>query len=50
VTLVPDAGALIAVERSDRGTAAVIEVARREDRRVVVPAGAVGQVWRDGRR
>jgi hypothetical protein len=49
LTLVLDAGALIAIERSDRATAAIIEVARREGRRVVVPAGVVGQVWRDGR-
>lgn len=45
-----DAGALIAVERGDRDTAAVIEVARRQGRIVIVPAGVVGQVWRDGRR
>ncbi len=48
MSLVLDAGALIAVERGDRGTAAVIEVARQEHRAVVVPAGAVGQVWRGG--
>jgi hypothetical protein len=46
--LVLDAGALIAVERGDRDTAAVIEVARQEQRVVVVPAGVVGQVWRGG--
>jgi PIN domain len=50
LTLVLDAGALIAVERGDRDTAAVIEVARQEDRTVVVPAGVVGQVWRGGGR
>jgi len=50
LTLVLDAGALIAVERGDRDTAAVIEVARLEDRTVVVPAGVVGQVWRGGGR
>jgi hypothetical protein len=50
VSLVLDAGALIAVERADRETAAVIEVARQEHRRVVVPAGVVAQVWRGGRR
>ncbi|MBV9661419.1 MAG: PIN domain-containing protein [Acidimicrobiales bacterium] len=50
MSLVLDAGALIAVERGDRDTAAVIEVVRREHRLVVVPAGVVGQVWRGGRR
>jgi hypothetical protein len=50
LSLVLDAGALIAVERADRETAAVIEVARQEHRRVVVPAGVVGQVWRGGGR
>jgi hypothetical protein len=50
LSLVLDAGALIAVERADRETAAVIEVARQEHRRVVVPAGVVGQVWRRGGR
>jgi hypothetical protein len=50
LSLVLDAGALIALERDDRETAAVIEVARQEHRRVVVPAGVVGQVWRGGGR
>ena len=48
MSLVLDAGALIAVERGDRDTAAVIEAARQEQRVVVVPAGVVGQVWRGG--
>lgn len=50
MSLVLDAGALIAVERADRATAAVIEAARQEHRVVVVPAGVVGQVWRGGGR
>lgn len=50
MSLVLDAGALIAVERGDRDTAAVIEVARRDRRAVVVPAGVVGQAWRGGGR
>jgi hypothetical protein len=50
LTLILDAGALIAVERGDRDTAAVIEVARLDRRTVVVPAGVVGQVWRGGNR
>lgn len=50
MSLVLDTGALIAVERGDRDTAAVIEVARQEHRAVVVPAGVVGQAWRGGGR
>lgn len=50
MTLALDAGALIAIERGDRDTAAVIEVARRQQRAVVVPAGVVGQAWRGGGR
>lgn len=45
-----DAGALVAFERNDRRTVAIL--ARAVERRlpIVVPAGVVGQVWRDGRR
>ena len=50
MTLVLDAGALIAVERRDRDTVAVIEAARLDGRVVVVPAGVVAQIWRDGSR
>lgn len=50
MSLVLDAGALIAVERGDRDTAAVIAVARQDGRDVIVPADVVGQVWRDGTR
>ncbi|MBW3647775.1 MAG: hypothetical protein KY440_08380 [Actinobacteria bacterium] len=51
MSLILDAGALIAVERGDRDTAAVIEAARQQEQRVVfVPAGVVGQVWRGGGR
>lgn len=50
MSLVLDAGALIAIERGDRDTAAVIAVARQDGRTVVVPAGVVGQVWRGGGR
>lgn len=46
--LVLDAGALIAVERRHRDTVAVIEAARLEGRLLVVPAGVVAQIWRDG--
>ena len=50
MSLVLDAGAMIAIERADRATAAVIEAARRDGRDVVVPAGVVAQVWRGGTR
>ena len=50
MALVLDAGALIAVERGDRATAAVIEVARRQSSEIIVPAGVVAQVWRQGPR
>jgi hypothetical protein len=45
-----DAGALIAFERNDRRV--VTTIARALERRlpIAVPAGVVGQVWRDGSR
>ena len=45
-----DAGTLIAFERNERRTVAI--VARAVERRMslAVPAGVVGQVWGDGRR
>jgi predicted nucleic acid-binding protein len=46
LSLVLDTGALIAIERGDRATAAIIEVARQQHRAVIVPAGVVGQAWR----
>lgn len=48
MTLVLDAGALIALERGDRLTAVLIDEAKAQGRRLVVPAGVVGQVWRGG--
>jgi hypothetical protein len=50
LTLVLDAGALIAVERRHRDTVAVIEAARLDGRVLVVPASVVAQIWRDGSR
>jgi PIN domain len=50
LTLVLDAGALIAVERRHRDTAAVIEAARLDGHALVVPAAVVAQTWRDGSR
>ena len=48
--LVLDAGALIAVDRNDRSTWAMLRVASDEAATVVVPAGVIGQAWRDGAR
>lgn len=45
-----DAGALIAFERSDRRVVAIVVRALERGMPLVVPAGVVGQVWRDGRR
>ena len=50
MTLVLDAGALIAVERADRATLTLMEAARRQGRNFLVPAGVLAQVWRDGSR
>jgi len=45
-----DAGALIALDRGDRRMIALLQQALAEGRRFRVPAGVVGQAWRDGRR
>jgi predicted nucleic acid-binding protein len=50
ISAVLDAGALIAFERNDRRVTVFVREARRNGGRVVVPAGVVAQVWRDGRR
>ena len=50
MTLVLDAGALIAVERADRTTVTLLALARRQGQELVVPAGVVAQVWREGSR
>jgi hypothetical protein len=50
VTLVLDAGALTAVERGDRATAALIEAGRQDGRGIIVPAGVIAQTWRNGPR
>jgi hypothetical protein len=44
-----DAGALIAIDRLDRKMALLLSTARRRGLELAVPAGAVGQVWREGR-
>ncbi|MDH3680203.1 MAG: twitching motility protein PilT [Acidimicrobiia bacterium] len=48
--LVLDAGALIALDRNDRAVWAMLRVASDSGSVVQVPAGAIGQAWRDGRR
>jgi hypothetical protein len=49
VTLVLDAGALIAVQRSDRDTLALIKIELLAGRPPRTHGGIVGQVWRDAR-
>ena len=45
-----DAGALIAFERNDRRVVTTLARALECGIRLAVPAGVVGQVWRDGAR
>ena len=45
-----DASALIAFERNDRHLVSLMARAIERGHTFAVPAGAVGQVWRDGRR
>ena len=45
-----DAGALIAFERNDRQVVGLLAQALTHGLTITVPAGVVGQVWRDGRR
>ncbi|HEY5957228.1 MAG TPA: hypothetical protein VIV60_11770 [Polyangiaceae bacterium] len=48
--IVLDAGALIAFERADPRMRALLREVLRTGTRLLVPAGVVGQVWRDGAR
>ena len=50
VAVVLDAGALIAFERADARVRALLREALRTGARLVVPAGVVGQVFRDPKR
>jgi predicted nucleic acid-binding protein len=50
VSVVYDAGALIAIDNNDRRMWGIHQLAVDEGRRIVVPAVVVGQVWRDARR
>lgn len=45
-----DAGALIGFERNDRRVVGILARALHHGDTVVVPAGVVAQVWRDGAR
>jgi hypothetical protein len=45
-----DAGALIALDRGDKRMIALLQQAYAKGRNFRVPAGVVGQAWRDGRR
>lgn len=47
--IVLDAGALIALERGDKRMIALLHRALTQGRVFRVPAGVVGQAWRDGR-
>jgi hypothetical protein len=49
-SLVLDAGALIALDRNDREAWAILRVASDDGELIQVPAGAIAQAWRDGRR
>lgn len=45
-----DAGALVGFERNDRGVVSIIARAVGHGDPLLVPAGVMAQVWRDGRR
>jgi hypothetical protein len=45
-----DAGALVGFERNDRRVVGLVARALHHGDGLVVPAGVVGQVWRDGAR
>ena len=47
MTLVLDTGALIQVDRGNRHVLSMIETALDRGERVHVPAGVIGQAWRD---
>ncbi len=45
-----DSGALIAFERGERSVVAIVARALEHRMKLAVPAGVIGQVWRDGRK
>lgn len=50
MTVVLDAGALIAIDRRDRAVGAMLRIAQQEQLAIRTSAGVVAQVWRDGSR
>jgi hypothetical protein len=48
MTLILDAGALVAVERADRDVIALIKRERLQGRAPLTHGGVIGQVWRGG--
>jgi hypothetical protein len=48
MSVVLDAGALVAIERGDRDMVAIVKRERRADRAPLTHGGVVGQVWRGG--
>lgn len=48
MTVILDAGALIAIDRRDRTVGAMLRVAQQEQLAIRSSAGVVAQVWRDG--
>ncbi|MGH8906025.1 MAG: PIN domain-containing protein [Egibacteraceae bacterium] len=48
--VVLDAGALIALERGHPQIRSLVRLAHEKAVSIVIPAGALGQVWRDGAR
>lgn len=50
MAIVLDAGALIAINRSDARVNAILAEARRTGQQLRVPSGVVGQAWRGGSR
>jgi len=47
MSIVLDAGALIALDRGDREVLSRLQIAFKTGDEVQVPAGVIGQVWRD---
>lgn len=50
MSIVLDAGALIAIDRRDRAVGAMLRVAQQKKLAIRSSAGVVAQVWRDGSR
>lgn len=50
MSIILDAGALIAVERGEREMIALLKAERRASGTPVTHGGVIGQVWRDGAR